>query len=137
MVDEFQHRMFENPGLSPEERNRTWLELERKYRPGMDYDGLPCYSRGALWQQQLHIYECPFYYIDYCMAQSVALQFWQASLRDREDAWRRYLAFVDAGGTKTFEGLVAEAGLKLPYAPGAIAEVAVEITRWLDGHPAA
>ncbi len=137
MVDEFQHRMFENPGLNPEERNRTWLELEKKYRPGMDYDGLPCYSRGALWQQQLHIYECPFYYIDYCMAQSVALQFWQASLRDREDAWRRYLAFVDAGGTKTFEGLVAEAGLKLPYAPGAIAEVAGEITRWLDGHPAA
>lgn len=135
MVDEFQHRMYERPELTPEERNRVWLELEGKYRPWIDFDNLPFYGRGAGWQRQLHIYLYPLYYIDYCMAQTVALQFWMASLRDREDAWRRYLAFADAGGTKTFEELVEDAGLKVPYAPGCIREVGEQISQWLDENP--
>ena len=135
MVDEFQHRMYENPNLTPEERNGIWLELEKKYRPWMDYDNLPFYSRGALWQQQLHIYLYPLYYIDYCMAQTVAFQLWMASLEDREDAWARYLRFVDAGGTQTFEGLVQTAGLRLPYDPGCVRAVGEKISRWLDENP--
>ena len=135
MVDEFQHRMYENPDLTPEQRNGVWLELEAKYRPWMDYDGLPFYSRGALWQQQLHIYLYPLYYIDYCMAQTVAFQFWMASRENREDAWTRYLRFVDAGGTQTFEELVHTAGLRLPYDPGCIREVGGKISRWLDENP--
>ncbi len=135
MVDEFQHRMYERPELTPEERNRVWLELEAKYRPWIDFDNLPFYGRGAGWQRQLHIYLYPLYYIDYCMAQTVALQFWMASLRDRKDAWKRYLTFADAGGTKTFEELVAAAGLKVPYAPGCIREVGEEISQWLDENP--
>ena len=135
MVDEFQHRMYENPSLTPEERNGIWLELEKKYRPWMDYDNLPFYSRGALWQQQLHIYLYPLYYIDYCMAQTVAFQLWMASLEDRADAWARYLRFVDAGGAQTFEGLVQTAGLRLPYDPGCVQAVGEKISRWLDENP--
>lgn len=135
MVDEFQHRMYENPSLTPEERNGIWLELEKKYRPWMDYDNLPFYSRGALWQQQLHIYLYPLYYIDYCMAQTVAFQLWMASLEDRADAWARYLRFVDAGGAQTFEGLVQTAGLRLPYDPGCVRAVGEKISRWLDENP--
>ena len=65
------------------------------------------------------------------MAQMVALQFWQASLSDREDAWRRYLRFVDEAGTRTFRELVEDAGLRVPYAPGAVAAVGREIAAWL------
>ena len=135
LVDEFQHRVYENPELTPDQRNALWLELERKYRPWLDFEDLPFYSRGAGWQRQLHIYLYPFYYIDYCMAQTVAFQFWMASLADRGDAWERYLRFVDAGGTKTFAGLVAEAGLKLPYDDGCIREVGGAISAWLDANP--
>ncbi len=132
MVDEFQHRVYENPEMTPEQRNALWLELERKYRPWTDFDGLPFYSRGAGWQRQLHIYLYPLYYIDYCMAQTVAFQFWMAAMADRDDAWRRYLTFVDAGGTKTFEQLVASAGLRLPYENGCIGEIGSAVSGWLE-----
>ena len=94
MVDEFQHRVYEEPNLTPAERNNLWLELEKKYRPWIDFDGLPFFDRGAGWQRQLHIYLYPLYYIDYCMAQTVAFQFWMASQKDHQDAWKRYLTFV-------------------------------------------
>ena len=134
-LDEFQHRMYENPELTPAQRNAVWLELEGKYRPWIDFEDLPFYSRGAGWQRQLHIYLYPFYYIDYCMAQTVAFQFWLASMADREDAWARYLRFVDAGGTATFRDLVASAGLRLPYAPGAIREIGEAISGWIEANP--
>ena len=135
MVDEFQHRVYEQPELTPQQRNRLWEELERKYRPWIDFDNLPFYGRGAGWQRQLHIYQYPFYYIDYCMAQVVALQFWMASLTDRADAWRRYLELVDKGGTRTFEELVHGAGLKVPYDEGCIREIGETVSRWLEENP--
>ena len=135
MVDEFQHRMYENPDLTPAQRNELWLELERKYRPWMDFEDLPFYGRGAGWQRQLHIYLYPLYYIDYCMAQTVAFQFWMAAMKDHDDAWKRYLRFADAGGTRTFAGLVEDAGLKVPYAPGCIREIGEAISGWIDANP--
>ena len=131
MVDEFQHLMYENEDLTPDQRNEVWLKLEKKYRPWIDFDNLPFYSRGAGWQQQLHIYLYPLYYIDYCMAQTVAFQFWIASLRDRKDAWERYLRFVDAGGTKTFAELCRDSGIRLPYDVGCIREIGTAVSGWL------
>ena len=69
------------------------------------------------------------------MAQTMAFQFWMASMQDREDAWKRYLAFVDLAGTRTFEDLVASVGLKLPYAPGCIKEIGAAISKWIDENP--
>lgn len=134
MVDEFQTRVYENPDWTPEERNAFWLSLEEKYRPYMNFEDLPFYSRGAGWQRQLHIYLYPLYYIDYCMAQTVAFQFWAASMRDRKDAWQRYLAFVDLAGTRSFTELVRSAGLRVPYEPGCIREVGQEVADWIRGH---
>ena len=131
MVDEFQHLMYEDPNLTPEQRNAVWLDLEKKYRPWTDFDGLPFYSRGALWQRQLHIYLYPLYYIDYCMAQTMAFQFWMLHRRDPKEAWARYLAFVDKGGTETFEALAHDAGLRVPYEPGVIRAVAEEVEQAL------
>ena len=134
MVDEFQHVMYENPTLTPEQRNQTWLELEKKYRPWTDFDGLPFYGRGALWQRQLHIYLHPLYYIDYCMAQTMAFQFWMAYLSDPKEAWARYLAFVDKGGTQTFEDLAHGAGMKVLYDEGCIREIGEAVGKWLEEH---
>ena len=135
MVDEFQHIMYERPELTPDQRNEIWLELEKKYRPWIDYEDLPSYSRGARWQQQLHIYMNAFYYIDYCMAQTMAFQFWMASLENREEAWKKYLAFVDKGGTLTFEELAHGAGMKVPYDPGCIKEIGEAVSKWIDENP--
>jgi oligoendopeptidase F len=79
----------------------------------------------------------PFYYIDYCMAQTMAFQFWMASLENREEAWRKYLAFVDQGGTRTFEELAHGAGMKVPYDPGCVKEIGEVISRWIDENPLA
>ena len=134
MVDEFQHIMYERPELTPEERNEVWLSLEEKYRPYIDFDGLPFYSRGAGWQRQLHIFMYPFYYIDYCMAQTIAFEFFLLANKDRAAAWKKYLAFVDKAGTATFEQIVEGAGLVLPYEDGAIESIAEELKAWLKAH---
>lgn len=134
MVDEFQHKVYENPGMTPEQRNKLWLSLEKKYRPWIDFDNLPFYSRGGGWQRQLHIYEVPLYYIDYCMAQTVAFQFWNLSRENYAEAWKRYMTFVDKAGTATFAELVESAGLKVPYHAGCIKEIGESISRWLEEH---
>lgn len=131
MVDEFQHIMYENEDLTPEERNNIWLELEAKYRPHLELSDLPFYSRGGGWQRQLHIYLYPLYYIDYCMAQTVAFCFFAEALTDRNAAFKKYLAFVDGAGTMTFEQLVRCAGLRLPYEKGALYDTAEKISKWL------
>ena len=108
--------------------------VEKKYRPWIDFDNLPFYSRGGGWQRQLHIYEVPLYYIDYCMAQTVAFQFWNLSRENYAEAWKRYMTFVDKAGTATFAELVESAGLKVPYHAGCIKEIGESISRWLEEH---
>ena len=127
-VDEFQHEVYAHPDMTPDERDAVWLRLEQKYRPWLDYTGLPYLGRGTRWQYQMHIYESPFYYIDYCLAQTVALSFLCESLSDYDGALNRYLGFVRTGGQKSFGDLVTEAGLPSPFAPGALAKMAQRIT---------
>ena len=115
----------------------SMVKLESEYRPWLDFAGLPFYGRGAGWQRQLHIYEVPFYYIDYCLAQTVALQFFTAFLHDKKDAWRRYLALVGEAGGKTYPGLVAAAGLDSPFAPGTLAKLGKEVGAWIAAQDAA
>ena len=81
MVDEFQHLMYENEDLTPDERHGVWEKLEKKYRPWLSMDGLPFYGRYAHWQWKPHIYLNPLYYIDYCMAGTVAFQVWTSLCR--------------------------------------------------------
>ena len=133
-VDEFQHIMYQNPDLTPDERNAEWLKLEKKYRPWIDFAGLPFYGRGAGWQRQLHIYECPFYYIDYCLSTMAALQFFLLSLTDHKDAWERYLRLVRRAGTASYTELLETAGLKVPFEEGSIKGIAQQMTDWLETH---
>ena len=133
-VDEFQHIMYQNPDLTPDERNAEWLKLEKKYRPWIDFAGLPFYGRGAGWQRQLHIYECPFYYIDYCLSTMAALQFFLLSLTDHKDAWARYLRLVRRAGMASYTELLETAGLKVPFEEGSIKGIAQQMTDWLENH---
>ncbi len=131
MVDEFQHIVYSRPELTPDERNAVWMDLEHKYRPWNDFEDLPFYGRGAGWQRQLHIYESPFYYIDYCLAQMVSLQFFAAELNDPADAWQRYKTLVNLGGTETYAGLVRSAGFTVPFEKGAILPVVCQVADWV------
>ena len=96
-------------------------------------DEIPFYGEGKGWQRQSHIYERPFYYIDYCLAQTVALEFWALMQKDQANAWDRYFKLVSFAGTKTFDGLVEAAGLETPFGDSALKEVAETATAWLNG----
>lgn len=127
IVDYFQHIMYEHPTLTPEERKREWNKLEAQFRPYLSTEGIPYLSDGTRWQYQAHIYELPFYYIDYCLAQTVALQFLLESRKDYDAAFEKYMRFVKHGGEMRFTELLAEAGLKSPFEEDTIKELAEEI----------
>ena len=74
----------------------------------------------------------PFYYIDYCLAQTVALQFWAKIRRDRDEAWKTYMDYTKLGGSMVFTDLLAEAGLRSPFDPECLKEIAVEAKAFLD-----
>jgi len=131
-VDEFQHRVYENPDMTPEERRAVWREIEMKYKPNLDYDGNKYAEAGGRWQQQAHIYEMPFYYIDYTLAQVCALQFWVKMQEDYKSAWNDYLRLCKAGGSMSFLKLVKLAGLKSPFEDGTIEEVVEKVEAYLD-----
>ena len=131
IVDDFQRQVYENPEWTPEERKAAWRKLEAEFRPHICFDGVPYLEEGTRWQYQMHIYETPFYYIDYCLAQTAALQFLLESRKDYGDAFRRYVRFLSQGGEKVFTELLEEAGLKSPFRPGALKEVAEESEKLL------
>ncbi len=124
IVDEFQHVVYENPDLTPEERKAEYLKLEEKYRPYLSFEGIPYLEQGTRWQYQMHIYESPFYYIDYCLAQCVALGFLCISREDFEGALEKYVAFLKSTGGVSLTELIENAGLTSPFADGALADTA-------------
>lgn len=134
MVDHFQHLVYEKPEMSPAERNETWRELTAVYMPWMKLDDIPFYGEGRAWQRQHHIYESPFYYIDYCLAQTVSLQFWAEIQKDAKAAWEKYMAYTRPAGTKTFKELVAGAGLDSPFGEAAMKTIAEAAGKWLEGY---
>lgn len=131
-VDEFQHFVYENPGLTPAERNTAWREIEKKYMPLRDYDGNQYLEEGGFWQRQGHIYTTAFYYIDYTLAQICAFQFWKKSRENHEAAWADYLHLCKQGGSKPFTELVEVANLLSPFEEGTVESVIGEIEAWLN-----
>ena len=132
LVDHFQHWIYENPQATPKERKIQWLELEEIYEPGKNYDNLEFLKNGGFWQKQAHIYEMPFYYIDYTLAQVCAFQFWIRMQEDKESAWADYLELCKAGGSMSFLDLVKLANIKSPFDPKVFEEVATKINNWLS-----
>jgi M3 family oligoendopeptidase len=131
-VDEFQHIIYENPNLTPAERKKVWLDMEKKYRPWVDYGGVSYLEGGAFWQRQAHIFRSPFYYIDYCLAQVCAFQFWSKSQKDFNAAWKDYLTLCKAGGSDSFLGLVKLANLQSPFEESVFEPLFGEVKAALD-----
>lgn len=132
IVDDFQRQVYENPEWTPEERKAAWRKLEAEFRPHLHFEGIPYLEEGTRWQYQMHIYETPFYYIDYCLAQTAALQFLLASQKDYDGAFARYVRFLSQGGEKVFTDLLEEAGLRSPFQEGALGQLAQEIEQLLE-----
>ncbi len=131
-VDEFQHWVYENPEVTPQERREKWLEIEKKYLPTRDYGEVDELKNGIFWFRQGHIFSSPFYYIDYTLAQVCAFQFWIKSREDSEKAWQDYLNLCKLGGSKSFFELMKSANLKNPFEEGTLASVIPKIKEYLD-----
>ena len=137
MVDHFQHVMYEKPQMTPAERHAVWKELLGIYMPWLRLDGdIPFYAEGEGWQRQHHIYTNPFYYIDYCLAETVALGFWAKSQEDFGRAWEKYMTYTRMGGSETFTSLLEKAELDSPFEEKTLAGVCEAAGRWLESHPA-
>ena len=127
MVDAFQHIVYENPDMTPTQRNEAWLELESKFRPHIHLEGIPFLEEGRRWQYQMHIYETPFYYIDYCLAQTAAFGFLLASQEDYAGAYARYIRLMKQGGETLFPDLLDEAEIAVPFKDGALEQLADKV----------
>jgi M3 family oligoendopeptidase len=135
MVDHFQHIVYEKPEMTPAERHATWKELLGTYMPWMRLDGdIPFYADGEGWQRQMHIYQVPFYYIDYCLAQTVALEFWAMMQEDFDNAWKHYMAYTRLGGTKTFTDLLQAADMVSPFDETCLRTVCERASEWLANY---
>lgn len=135
MVDHFQHSVYEKPNMTPKERHAEWKRLLGIYMPWVKLDGdIPFYSEGEGWQRQSHIYGSPFYYIDYCLAQTVALEFWAMIQENPDNAWKHYIAYTSQGGSRVFTELLKNAGLESPFDEKCLRSVCEKASKWLSSY---
>ncbi|HEX2605750.1 MAG TPA: M3 family oligoendopeptidase, partial [Flavisolibacter sp.] len=122
-IDKFQHWIYEHPQHSIEERTEQWRSLLNEYTSiAMDVSGLEEFRKYS-WQRQLHLYEVPFYYIEYGIAQLGAIGLWKQFKENKDQAVQNYINALKLGGTKTLPQLYEAAGLKFSFAPDYISEL--------------
>ena len=121
-VDEFEETCYNNPDMTPAERNELWKKLDIYYRPYLESDGIEYFEKGTRWQYQMHIYENPMYYIDYCLAQTTAHRFLLLAQDDYKQAFAKYLTLVKKGGSLPFGELLESVGLQNPLNAGVTAD---------------
>lgn len=129
MVDEFQHIVYENPQLTPKERNEKWKELEKVYKPHLDFEGCARFEDGGFWQKQLHIYNYPLYYIDYCLAQICAFQYKIKMDENYKNAWESYLKLCRLSASGFFTDMIKEVGLESPFEDGCIKNIVEKLEK--------
>ncbi len=119
-IDAFQHWLYENPAHTVDERTAKWVSLANEYSTGMiDYTGLEQF-RPYEWQRQLHLFEVPFYYIEYGIAQLGAIGLWMQFKENAPKTLNNYINALSLGGTKTLPQLYDTAGLKFDFSPNHI-----------------
>lgn len=126
--DEFQELVYDHPDMTSQERNALWANLNQTYFPSRDYSGDENQLMGCGWQRIPHMFQWPFYAIDYALAQVCALGYLQWMNCDRVGAWKSYLDFCRRTGTESFPELVRNAGLADPFG----AETLADLTQWLE-----
>lgn len=115
-VDEFQHWAYENPTATPAEREDAWANLGKLYDSNLDYSGLEQHL-GSQWYQLPHIFRSPFYYIDYAIAETAAMQLAMIAEQDHDRAMATYLHLCRVGGTMGVLDIISSAGLRSPFDP--------------------
>ncbi|WP_290745502.1 M3 family oligoendopeptidase [Fibrobacter sp. UBA4309] len=115
-VDSFQHRLYSFPEHTASDRSDIWTEIMDRYDTGVDYSGLEAVRRN-LWQKQLHIFECPFYYIEYGIAQIGALQVWANFKKDPKKAIDDLFRAESLGSSRPLPELFAAANIKFDFTP--------------------
>jgi oligoendopeptidase F len=122
-IDKFQHWVYEHPGHTEQERTDKWMDILNEFSSSVvDFSGLNDY-RSSGWQRQLHLFEVPFYYIEYGIAQLGAIGLWMQFKKDKEKALDNYVNALSLGGTKTLPELYRAAGLEFNFAPERIREL--------------
>ena len=120
-VDEFQHIVYENPSLTPDKRLKVWRDLERKYMPWRDYgEENEFFSRGGWWYHKLHIYQYPFYYINYTLTTMGALEFKKKYAEDKTACWEDYKTLCKIGGSLGYLDTLKKANLAVPFEKGGV-----------------
>ena len=134
MVDEFQHIVYDNPNMTPDERHEIWKMLEQTYQPFINYDenDTPFHAMGGAWMKKDHIFTTPFYYIDYCLSQICALELWDESRADLKDALEKYNTLCQLGGSDTFLNLIKRAGIESPFNVDVIKRLAYKCADFLN-----
>ncbi|MCI5056304.1 MAG: M3 family metallopeptidase, partial [Flavobacteriales bacterium] len=124
IVDKFQHWLYTNPNHTVSERQKTWLGILDEFSSGVvswnDYE----WSRKISWQRQLHIFEVPFYYIEYGMAQLGAIALWRNYKKDPKQALNQYKEALKLGYTKSIGEIYEAAGIKFDFSTDYVKELA-------------
>ncbi|MEZ2441852.1 M3 family oligoendopeptidase [Chitinophaga sp. RCC_12] len=123
-IDKFQHWIYEHPQHTTEERTAKWLEILNEFSPAVvDWSGHEDY-RAITWQKQLHLFEVPFYYIEYGIAQLGAIAMWKQFKENKAQALDNYVQALSLGNTKTLPELYKAAGIKFDFSPAYVKELA-------------
>jgi oligoendopeptidase F len=132
VIDKFQHWIYDNIAHTNEQRTAKWLEILAEYSDGIvDYTGLENY-RGSAWLRQLHLFEVPFYYIEYGIAQLGAIGMWMQFKNNPQQALDNYCHALALGGTATLPELYKTAGLKFDFSSATIRELMEFVKKELD-----
>jgi M3 family oligoendopeptidase len=132
LIDHFQHEVYTNPNWSKDERKEAFRKLEKQYMPYKDYDDDQFLEKGTYWYRQSHVFQAPFYYIDYTLAQVVAFQFWHLYRTHKEKTFNTYLEICSQGGSLTFTDLLKMHELENPFEDGAIKKIMSPLIEYLN-----
>jgi oligoendopeptidase F len=123
-IDSFQHWLYEHPNHTIEERTEEWMNILNSFSSNtIDFSGLMPY-RNISWQRQLHLFEVPFYYIEYGIAQLGALAMWRQYRTNKEQAIKNYMNALSQGYTKPLNELYQLAGISFDLSPAYVASLA-------------
>lgn len=133
-IDAFQHWMYSDPDHTHTERTAAWLDLDERFGPAVSWESLERF-RETTWQRQLHLFEVPFYYIEYGIAQLGALQLWLHATRDERKALDSYRRAMRLGGSRPLPELFDAAGLKFDFGTDTVKRLMDEVQQELEKLP--
>lgn len=132
-IDEYQEWVYDNPTATPEERNAKFRAIQKEYSPHINYEGNEYLESGRRWHSQMHVFQSPFYYLDYTIAQLNAFQFFALDMENHEDAWTKYLDLCKLGGKLGTKAIIENAGLLNPFNEETFEFIVPKLVEYLDG----